>query len=580
MGNSKNTLNSSKLNDTIDKIVAEVFDEKVWIWMDLRKICEITYGYIEWEQIKLKWKNIVINNEVFINIWWLDIEFFKIADDEIKIKLLKEAYENFLKVISEKKIQIEKAIKELEVIDIKEEGLQSMYKRLILIWALREKLLLLEYNELWAIYELEKAWIDINLNKDEIKNIDGRLSEIDKEVFWWKIIDNPDEVSIVHGRIYEILEKSSERISESEKRRMNKYLDRLSKYLDKWYKKSESKKPKNILEKLKSEKIEASDYLVWFNSFIKSYEVMDFEVKLNPSLKSISDWPKWFEIPDNEDFREIDIARFLNLNIHENDTHNVTEHNWRLLLWSIRWAWSTEKDEWLAILMENMLKFWNQIFKTDPKTWLSIIDEEMVQFNNNFIYIAFSEILDDNELMDFLEIMDKCEKDIISPKNRFLRLKRMNKSWWQKKDCSYTRWLFKAIKLINQNILSRWKSGVSFDDMFLAKVWFDEIRMIKEIKEKNNIETISPMFWSDMLIYNLFTRKNKDEDFDFSWFYKYLENKYPILKVNNLKIKSIKLNVSESIKKLTNIVHRDSFDTMRSIVNNIENILKKEPTSC
>ena len=184
-----------------------------------------------------------------------------------------------------------------------------------------------------------------------------------------------------------------------------------------------------------------------------------------------------------------------------------------------------------------MLKYWKQILKKD-NDWKLIIDKEIMDFNNNFIFLFMWEILKNNELKDFLKIFNKLEKDIMSIENRFLRIKRMNNHWVQHKDCSYTRWLFKAIDLINTNIKSNWKLGISFYDMFLWKVWFDDLRYLREIKEKNIINTIKPMFLSDIILYNNISKTKEN-------YQDYIKNKYPILKIKNIKINSIDIECNK-----------------------------------
>ena len=312
MVNSKSTLNSSKLNATIDKIVAEVFDEKIWIWMDLRKICEITYGYIEWEKIKLKWKNIVINNEVFITIWWLDIELFKIADDEGKMHLLKEAYDKFFEVISKKENEIKEWICKLQNIEISWLDIEVLYRRHILIWSLEEKLQLINYNKIWSIYELQKTWININLDKNQRGKIDKQLEEIDINIYWWNIKDNQEEVSLIYNKLIKIVEENKNKLNKEEINRINKYISKIKINKKNIYFKKNKKI--NLLKDLENIKIERNNYITIFNKLISFYNWMDFKVRINNSIKSISDWPKWFDIPWNKDFETISLARLLTWN--------------------------------------------------------------------------------------------------------------------------------------------------------------------------------------------------------------------------------------------------------------------------
>jgi|TARA_Y100001960_G_C14352040_1_gene670040 hypothetical protein len=51
--------------------------------------------------------------------------------------------------------------------------------------------------------------------------------------------------------------------------------------------------------------------------------------------------------------------------------------------------------------------------------------------------------------MEFLEISEKIDPDIIPPIERFKRLKRNNRAGVQHKDTTYTRGLLKAISHVN-----------------------------------------------------------------------------------------------------------------------------------
>ena len=337
------------------------------------------------------------------------------------------------------------------------------------------------------------------------------------------------------------------------------YLSKINPFLPKSYKYEKKNKAKIISWNFLDLTIPKSDYILWFNILVEALEKLDHIVESNDDVKSISDWPKWVQFPTTEKFEEIQISRFLKLGQHEIETHNVTDHNWRQLLWNLRWANSTEKDEWVAILMEQIFMYWEDLYKTDVD-WDYIIDINKVYINSNFIKTLMWELLNDAWLIDFLELSEKIDPDVISPIDRFYRLKRNNKKNVQHKDTTYTRWLFKAINEINLFIKTKWKKWINPEDLFIGKISFDETEKLKNIKKtkiKNweKIKMIKPLFISDA-VYYIVNEKLKWNDWNITWdeFYKYLKGKYPIFQLSKEFISSVSYKTKRNVYGIVDII--------------------------
>lgn len=573
----KSINNLDNIWDVIKNITSLVFDEKIWFWQEMRKIAEVTYSYTEKnpeteETLNINNKEINLNTTLFISLWELDLDNFSNSNEEEKIKLIKKSSNIITKKIKTKIDEINKSIQEIKKIfkntKIKK---QEKLKLEILFDSLKEKKDLLQYCLNWFVYEEEKAWIEINITVEERKKIDLKQKKLDKKLFWWEIKENSQEVDLCLDYIIEKLEnnkinwKSRENtlgwsLNDDEYNRFLWYIEKAKKYSSKWYKYQKKQRPVNNIEELEKYTLSQKDYILWFNLFIEAFWKMDFNVETNPFVKSISDWPRWFQIPTTEEFSKFTIPRFLRLNWHENETHNISEYNSQKIIWSIRWKDSTTKDEWVAILMENMLEYWEQIFKKDEKTWKTIFDLEKLQFNSNFVKVFFWEILDNEELLDFLELSNKIEPDILSPIDRYFRLKRSNCNWVQHKDTTYTRWLFIAASEVNKYILSDWKKWIDFYSLFNAKAWFQDIEKVNEIKEEENIETIKPMFLSDIIYFAIKSRLSWDFEINTNNLIKYLSHKYPILDFTEDMIKNISKETLKSISWIISLTLKNIFD--------------------
>lgn len=585
MSNSLNTSSPEqiKLEDIIKDKILLIFDEENWIKKDLWKIAEVTYSYDE------SW----INSTLFISAWWLDLKTYEKADRKKQEELLLGSRDNLVELLNEKKSQINQAINEVEPFkNSSEDSIESDLKE-IFINSLKEKLLLIDYCLNGLPFEIEKAWFDHHLSKQEIKDIEKKQDEIDKKLFWWKIKDDPEEVVLAYEYIYGLYIQNKKNLNEREQKKYEEYLSKIKPYLPEWYTYKQKEKPKRIAWDFLDFEIPRKDYMLWFNITIEALEKLEHVVESSDTAWSISDWPKWVQFPTKNEFDSITIKRFFTLSKHEIETHIISDYNWRQLLWYLRWAWSLEKDEWVAKLMEALFLYWNELFVTD-EDWDTIIDINKLEVSPMYIRTLMWEILDNDNYLNFLLLTENIDKDKINPLNRYYRNKRNHKLWVQHKDATYVKWLFKAAKEINKYIKSKWKEWIAPEDLFLWKISFEETPKLKNIQRaqdkalkienikkstlskvkktleetdltdetkeeepENGNRILKPLFISDA-VYFIITQKLEWKKWNItSWeFHKYLKDKYPIFNFTIKEIENISYKTKRNVYWIVNILLR------------------------
>ena len=567
MENSINTLPVQKnLEDIINEQNLLIFDEENWVWKDLWKISEVTYSYDE-----QTW----INTTLFVKLWKLDLEFYKKANNFLKERLLKKSKYVLINTINKKKTQIQTAKDKITLFEIfSQEEINNDLKD-IFINSLNEKNDFLDYCLNGINFELEKTWINSWILEEEEIEIEKTQEKLDKKLFWWNIKDNPEEIILAYESVYTNYIINKNKLSKIEQIKFESYLSKIK--LPKLYKydfkKIKKNKPKSIVWDFLDLDIPKSDYILWFNILVEALEKLEHIVESNDSAKSISDGPKWVQFPTSEKFNHIKMLRFFLLWNHEIETHNITDYNSKQLLGNLRGSNSTEKDEWVAMLMEQLFKYWKELYKID-EDWDLIIDINKIQINSYFTKTLMWEILNNDELFNFLELSEIIDPDVISPIDRYNRLKRNNKLGVQHKDTTYTRWLLKAIKEINLFIKSKWKRWINPEDLFLWKISFNEtskLKNIKKYKEKKwkKIEILKPLFISDAVYYSIDKKLNwKGSKINSEWFYKYLKNKYPIFNFTKQQIKEISYTTKRNVNWIVNIMLKNIWE------NNLDNIWK------
>ena len=586
MENSINTSPESNASRTLEAFIEEysslIFDEESWQKKEIWKIAEVTYSYVyeEWDKINK------LNTTLFVSWGWLNINEYYKADKEWKKTLILTARKNLEKILKEKKQLIKEALDEIKTVDSLNKAEVETDIREIFINSLIEKNRLIDYCLNWLDFEIEKAWIEININLEKQEEIQKQQSELDKKLFGWDIKDNPQESVLAYEYIYEKFIDNKHILNSLEIKRLENYLSKIeNNYLPKWYKFLRKEKPKQIIWDFLEVQIPRHDYIFSFNALIESLKKLKHIAESNEQVKSISDWPNKVQFPTWDKYNFMNLLRFFKLGNHEFETHSVTDYNSTQLIWNIRWAWSTEKDEWVAMLMEQIFMYGDSLYKKEKNIdWelVDIIDIDKIQINSYFTKTLMWEILNNDELIDFLEIVEKFDPDVSNFKDRFDRLKRNNKFWVQHKDTTYTRWLLKAINEINTYILSKGLKWIAPEDLFLGKVSFKEtqnLKNIKEAKEKKweQIEIIKPLFISDA-VYFIINEKLEWEMWDItikkwntSWekFYKFLKNKYKIFNFSKEEINTISYETKRNVYWIVNIMLKNIWK------HNIEKIQSK-----
>ncbi|MDD2871255.1 MAG: hypothetical protein PHS49_04655 [Candidatus Gracilibacteria bacterium] len=217
----------------------------------------------------------------------------------------------------------------------------------------------------------------------------------------------------------------------------------------------------------------------------------------------------------------------------------------------------------VAMLMEQLFMYGSELYKIDEESGEQIIDINKIEISGNFIKTLMGELLENEELKEFLELSEIIDPDIISVNDRFLRLKRNNKYGVQHKDTTYIRGLLKAVLEVNKYIISDGKEGIAPEDLFLGKISFEEtdsLKKIKQEKEKSGekLNLLKPLFISDAVYYIISERlKSIDGEkvkINSLGFHKYLQEKYPIFNFTKEQIEHISRHTKENVSGLVNLL--------------------------
>ena len=538
----------NSLSQIIERIDTDIFDEKIWIWEKMWKIAEVTYSYTSKD--KKTWKNIFINNKeidlnytLFCEIWGLNLEDFEELSDNEKIEKILKSAKTLNKKISEKRKKILEILSNLEQLEAEDK--QEKFKIKIIKESLEEKINLLDYCSNWIFYELEKAWV-MQVSNEKSEEIDKKQKNLDKILFWWEVKENQEEINLCYNNLLEIFQTNIENFSESEKAFFEEILEKIWNLSTKNQEKSLKKAERNdYLEEFSNISFDTEKYISLFNFLAEINQIPHKAVK-NEEAWSISDGPKTVEFPKK--YKNFKFPRFAKLNHHEFETHSITDFNNSLVMGNLRWAKSIEKDEGLAIFMENILQYGTSITKKDEASGKIIFDIEKFNFPKTIVFTLVWEILNSKEFFKFLELLEKNWLIIGPTKDRFLRQKRSNKAWVQHKDTSYARWLFKIVSEINDFIISDWKKWTNFYDFFAWKCSIEDSKEFA-LLHKNGFN--KPQFTSDLMIFILKNQNPTEENF-----YDFLQKKYPFINFSEEKIRAIRHstiknnNFNENVSKI------------------------------
>ncbi len=513
-----------KFRELIDFYNSLIFDDKIWKKKWVWKIAEVTYSYD---------KDTNINETLFVNIWDLDIDEYKLSPIEKREKLLTKSKKKVENILSQKVELIQEVLHILQSKKYNDLPNHKQFEKDIFESAVIEKMNLLEYALIAIEFEIEKATGYLDLSDEEIKQTEEQLQEIDSKLFGWFIRDNPQEVVISYEYIYGMFLRNRDKLQHDDLHRFEWYLEKIKPFLPTKYQFIKKAKTPKITGKYLQYDLQRSDYILGFNMLIDAFWKMHHIVKSDKNAGSISDGPEWVYFPMNEKFNTITIERFFKLWMHEIETHSVTDHNSQKILGNLRGSNSTKKDEWAAILMEQVFLYGRNLYTKTPDEKL-IFDVSKLQINWYFVKTLMGEILESDELMDFLELSETIDPDIIPPSERFKRLKRNNRSSVQHKDTTYTRGLLQAVEEINQYILSDGNKWLRPTDLFVGKVSFEETHKFQKLqkyleKKWAQFDDLRPIFVSDA-VYYVIEKKLQwlEEHLNQKDFIEHLEYKYPL----------------------------------------------------
>lgn len=461
----------------------------------LEKIIELTYSYEEY-----KWY--YFNITLFSDFLLLNKDdFLKLDYNSLKAKLELRLSDNI--------IYIDNVLSESEI-------LISSPKLIILNNTLKYIKNILKLVSLWIPFELEKAWLKHELRVEDQENIIKKIEEIDFKLFWKFIIEDNEYVRWVYIYLNHLLDINWELLTEKEKKSYLKYIELLKKKFNIDIKLTKNNNNSNFENDCLNNNISREDYVKIYNFILEEIYELPQKVVITKA-SSIYDWNIFLEIPDNNSHNFIKTSRFLGLISHEIESHYINLYNNELLLWWFRWAKNLEKEEWLAEFMEFIL------------SWKNINDEYLI--HDYVVKTLFAEYVKWNDFLEFMKLYSKISRAKRDYKTDFLRQKRnysLNLKWSQHKDISYWVWKAKVIQYL--------KSWNDFSELFIWKVWFDEIWILSEISLWNN-NLLYPLFLWEIIKFHIVNSIDSN-NFNIEKVVLYIESKYNFKWIEKFQLKT------------------------------------------
>lgn len=268
--------------------------------------------------------------------------------------------------------------------------------------------------------------------------------------------------------------------------------------------------------------------------YVKIFELVFQFYRINVPVivderSSIYDGEDWYYIPNSLDYAYMEIENILNLIQHEIEVHYIVSRNNKKVLGNFRWFGNLQREEGLAKIAWELIK------------WRNIDDFGIPRL---FSLLIMGEILDNRDLYNFIKIYYKLINYKFDPFSRFLRLKRnypLDYKWVQHKDTSYYRWIVKVIDYF--------KNWWDIKDLYLAKINFDDIDLVKDIIKKEKISIKYPKFVWEILLYSFFHEKLDYEDF-----LEHLKAKYNFIDFSKYNLKSLSLREKRIIQEILHLL--------------------------
>lgn len=487
----KNNLNEK--NSELDK----VFDEK------FNRLVGFVYIYSE------NW----YNETLFKDYLWLDLENYKLWEDLVfdakeKLKLKISELERFIKKVESD---------EIKLYETKNYYLKSFYDNLELIR---------NYSYIIEIEAQKIKTLNYRIPKEKLENYFKKMDNFDKKIFWDKLSENANYYEKIINDLDDLIKEKQDSLSEEESIFIKWILNQLKQN----YSKKEVKNlgilqeneeliydslkdfDKNILKK----EIERDDYIEIFK-LVAEILWIKLEIELNEKIWNINatinkkDENK-LRIPTKENYNKLTVERIINLLSHEIETHMITRENNQTLVWSMKPAWYTIKEEWIATTFWN-LSAWKKI---NERAWL------------NTYSVLICEIYDWETFKKAYEILKKLTDSKTDSESKFWRYKRwrdFNLPWVNPKEKSYFIWETEVKERIRkrENVIKLflWKNNFNLEDEISKLAGIENNFSFSNLKEKN---IVLPMMIWEIIKYKLLTKNQKNKSI--LWFFKYFNEKY------------------------------------------------------
>ena len=190
----------------------------------------------------------------------------------------------------------------------------------------------------------------------------------------------------------------------------------------------------------------------------------------------------------------------------------ITRENNQTLVWSMKPAWYTIKEEWIATTFWN-LSAWKKI---NERVWL------------NTYSVLICEIYDWETFKKAYEILKKLTDSKTDSESKFWRYKRwrdFNLPWVNPKEKSYFIWETEVKERIRkrENVIKLflWKNNFNLEDEISKLAGIENNFSFSNLKEKN---IVLPMMIWEIIKYKLLTKNQENKSI--LWFFKYFNEKY------------------------------------------------------
>jgi len=332
---------------------------------------------------------------------------------------------------------------------------------------------ILEITQTGLPFEWEKMWLTHHLSPQEIQNKIQQIEHLEHHIFGGKIIEHPDEVHDCYVALRNVYDTKKDILSETEQQHFLSYIEKLNPYLP-TDTQDTAVAQKNIQVRefeIGNIQIPQSEYVEIFQKIFDIYDIKK-EIRIE-ERSSIYDGEEYFGIPTA--YTTLSISRILELIAHEIETHYIIEQNNKNLIGNMRWAGNIIREEWLAMTAERYMKEKYEIETTPTAT------------------IAIGEILAWTEYKNFWQLYARMT-NMKNGEWYWLRRQRNYPFEYpgvQHKDTAYYRGQKAVLKYIAE--------GKDIKDLYLGKVSFQDIPLLKKQAQEKNIAIQYPLLVGEVI---------------------------------------------------------------------------------